>query len=438
MTAHDATAAPRRSTLPGGVRLVSEQMPGVRSAAVGFFVPVGSRDETPSLAGASHFLEHLLFKGTSARTALEISAAIDAVGGDLNAYTTKEYTCYHARVRDTDATLAIEVLADMLNDSVLATAEIDAERRVVCEEIAMYDDDPSSVADQAFSAQVFRSSALAKPIIGTPKSILDMSSAGIRRYYRTRYAPNQVLVAVAGAVDHDELAESLRRVYAPHVVREPGQPRPRARSGPLPGSGRTPRPRASMSITRRPTEQAAVVLGFPGVSRTDSRRWALSVLSAAVGGGMSSRLFQEIREKRGLAYSVHSYRASYSDAGAFAAYAGCSPSKAEEVLEVMRAVLGDVAANGLADDELLRAKGHVSGAAALDAEDSGSRMNRLGESTLMTGRPVSTDEALGKIAAVTAKQVRAVAAEVLCGPEQVSVAGPFDPDRGLRPTRTAR
>ena len=426
------------------MRLVTERMPGVRSAAVGFYVPVGSRDETPSLAGASHFLEHMLFKGTGARTALEISAAFDAVGGDLNAFTTKEYTCYHARVRDDDLPMAVEVLADMLNDSVVADGDVDAERFVICEEIAMYDDDPSAVADQAFGAQVFRSSPLAKPIIGTTESILGMRASALRRHYRTRYAPDQVLVAVAGAVDHDEVAEVVRRVYAPHIGagRAAGSgsrsSRATARSGPLPGSGKAPRPRASMTITPRPTEQAGVVLGYPGIARTDPRRWALGVLSAAVGGGMSSRLFQEVREKRGLAYSVHAYRTSYSDAGSFAAYAGCSPSKAEEVLQVMREVLADVAAHGITDEELWRAKGHVSGASALDAEDSGSRMNRLGESTLMTGRPVTTDQALAKIAAVTAGQVRRIAAEVLGGPEMVSVVGPFDPDRGLRPRRTAR
>jgi len=339
----DDDAAVSRQVLPGGLRVVTESLPTVRSAAFGIWAGVGSRDEGPEHAGATHYLEHLLFKGTARRTALEISAEMDAVGGELNAFTGKEYTCYYARVLDEDLPLAIDVLSDMVTSSLIEPKDVDAERGVILEEIAMNDDDPSDTVHEAFSAQLFGDTPLGRPILGTVESINAITREQIAEHYAAKYTAPDLVVAVAGNVDHAEVVEHVRRAFgdglaagaAPCPPRLPG-PQPNAAAG------------TGVRLVPRGIEQANLVLGCAGLSRTDDQRFALGVLNAALGGGMSSRLFQEIREKRGLAYSVYSFASQHSDTGLWATYIGCLPAKADEVLAICQEEIAKVIASSAA------------------------------------------------------------------------------------------
>ena len=417
--------AVRRTVLPGGLRVITESMPAVRSVAFGVWAGVGSRDESGALAGASHYLEHLLFKGTSTRSALEISAALDAVGGDLNAFTTKEYTCFYARVLDADLPLAVDVVCDLITSSVIDPADVDSERGVILEEIAMHEDDPGDVVHDEFAAAVFGDSPLGRPILGTVESITALRRDAIAGYYRRRYRPTNLVVTAAGNVDHAALVRRVRRAFP--VAPSSAQARPAA-----PRVGRTRRPRSGgVRLAARRTEQANVILGVPGLARTDERRFALGVLNAALGGGMSSRLFQEVREKRGLAYSVYSYTAQYADAGLFGVYAGCLPKKVDDVLSICREELAKVAESGLTPEELRRGQGQLRGNLVLGLEDTGSRMSRLGKSELVHGELLTVDDALASIDAVTLEDVQAVARDVLRGSPTLAVIGPFDEDRDL-------
>jgi predicted Zn-dependent peptidase len=411
----------RRTVLPGGLRIVSESLPAVRSAAFGIWAGVGSRDEDTSHVGATHYLEHLLFKGTSRRTAMEISAAVEAVGGELNAFTGKEYTCYYARVLDADLPLAIDVVCDMLTGSTITLKDVEAERGVILEEIAMNDDDPSDVVHEAFTARLFGDTPLGRPILGTVDSIKTITRDQIAEHYAARYRPENLVVAAAGNVDHDTLVALVRQAFGDAAA--DATPEPPRLSGPGAAS-----PVAGIRLVSRPTEQANVVLGTQGLARTDPRRWAFGVLNAALGGGMSSRLFQEVREKRGLAYSVYSFATQHADVGMFGVYAGCLPAKTAEVLAICREELEKVAVSGLTDAELDRGKGHMRGSMVLSLEDPSSRMSRIGKSELVQPRFEPVDEVLGKIAAVTHDDVRAVAEQVINQPKVLAVVGPFDDD----------
>jgi predicted Zn-dependent peptidase len=393
-------------------------MPGVRSVALGIWVAVGSRDERPSLAGASHFLEHLLFKGTERRDALEIAAVMDAVGGEMNAFTAKEYTCYYARVLDDDLPLAVDVVVDMVTSSLIAADDVESERAVILEEIAMHDDDPGDVVHDAFAAALFGDAPLGRPVTGTASSIEQLSRQSIAGYYRRRYALPQMVVAAAGGLDHGRLITLLRNAFADRLD---GDDAP----APLRPSGRAPASYSSVVCRERPSEQANLVVGTTGLRRDDPQRFALGVLNGGLGGGMSSRLFQDIREKRGLAYSVYSYASAHADTGQFGVYAGCAPGKAHEVLALVRVQLDDVAANGLTDEEVRRSKGAMRGSLVLGLEDTGSRMSRLGKGELVHGELLSTDEVLRRIEAVTPDDVREVAADVLTRPLSLGALGPF-------------
>jgi predicted Zn-dependent peptidase len=409
----------RSTVLDGGLRVVSEYLPSVRSVALGIWASVGSRDEDRPHAGATHYLEHLLFKGTGKRTALDISSAVDAVGGELNAFTSKEYTCYYARVLDTDLPLAVDVVSDMVIASVIAPKEVDAERGVILEEIAMNDDDPSDVVHEAFMAKLFGDTPLGRPILGTVDSINKITREQIADHYAARYGPEHLVVAVAGGVDHDKLVALAAEAFRP-VLRD-ASPQPPRLSGPgvaEPGTG--------VRLVSRSIEQANVVLGTEGLARIDDRRFALGVLNAALGGGMSSRLFQEVREKRGLAYSVYSFTSQYADTGMFGVYAGCQPAKTDEVLAICREEIEKVVSRGLTDGELDRGKGQMRGQLVLGLEDPSSRMSRLGKSELVYDRLEPVDEILGKIEAVTNDDIREVAGLVLGRPKTLAVVGPFD------------
>ena len=423
---HDS--AVRRSVLPGGLRVVTEFLPSVRSVALGIWVGVGSRDEDVPHAGATHYLEHLLFKGTRKRTALEISSAMDAVGGEMNAFTAKEYTCYYARVLDADLPLAIDVLSDMVTASLIEPRDVDAERNVVLEEIAMNDDDPTDSVHEAFTSHLFGDTPLGRPILGTVDSINGITQEQIREHYVARYTPPHLVVAAAGNVDHDAMVAGVRAAFGPALsgfgAAEPAGPRLRGSGGLWDGYG--PAAGTGVKLVSRSIEQANLVLGCEGLARTDDRRFALGVLNAALGGGMSSRLFQEVREKRGLAYSVYSFTAQHADTGLWGVYVGCLPSKADEVLSICTDELAKVIADGLSDAELDRGKGQVRGGIVLGLEDPSSRMTRLGKSELVYPRLEPVDEVIAAIDAVTHDDVRAIAEEVLARPKTLAVVGPFD------------
>ncbi|AJZ82993.1 M16 family metallopeptidase [Streptomyces antimycoticus] len=418
----------RKTTLPGGLRVVTETLPSVRSATFGIWAHVGSRDETPTLGGATHYLEHLLFKGTRRRSALDISAAIDEVGGEMNAFTAKEYTCYYARVLDTDLPLAIDVVCDMLTGSVIGAADVDAERGVVLEEIAMTEDDPGDCVHDLFAHTMLGDTPLGRPVLGTVDTVNALGRDQIARFYRKHYDPTHLVVAAAGNVDHDDVVRQV------HAAFDGAGALSRTDAVPVaPRSGiRAIRTAGKVGLLNRKTEQAHVVLGMPGIPRTDDRRWALGVLNTALGGGMSSRLFQEVREKRGLAYSVYSYTSSFADCGLFGVYAGCRPNQVHDVLKICRDELTQVAENGLSDEELRRAVGQLAGSTVLGLEDTGALMNRIGKSELCWGEQMSVDDMLERIAAVTPDEVREVARDVLGQRPSLSVIGPLKDKQAAR------
>ncbi|HEY2167274.1 MAG TPA: pitrilysin family protein [Jatrophihabitantaceae bacterium] len=409
-----------RTVLPGGLRVLTEAMPGVRSVSVGVWVSVGSRDETLGLAGTSHFLEHLLFKGTARRSALDIATEMDAVGGEFNAFTEKEHTCFYATVLDRDLALALDIVCDVVLDATVTAQNVDVERSVVLEEIAMRDDDPSDLVHDEFASALFGDTPLGRPILGTVGSVTALSRTQIAGYYRRRYTPDAMVISVAGNVDHGDVVRLVRRAFADRldVALAPQAPRPVHPSG-------AHSPARPVVVIGDDTEQANVVLGMRGVSRHDPRRFAVGVLSAALGGGMSSRLFQRIREERGLAYSVYSFSSGFSDDGAFGVYAGCQPAKADEVLGLMRVELDAAAAGEMSGAEIERGKGQVRGGIVLGLEDSGSRMTRIGKSELVYGDVLGVDQLLARVDAVTESDVAEVAADLLSRPRCLTVVGPF-------------
>jgi predicted Zn-dependent peptidase len=411
--------------LPSGLRVLTETVPMSRSASIGMWVGVGSRDETPAQSGVSHFLEHLLFKGTPRRSALDISAEIEAVGGETNAFTAKEYTCYYARVLDVDLPMAVDVLCDALANSLLAEADVETERGVILEEIAMHDDEPDDEVHDLFTRAIYGDHPLGRLISGTEQSISAMTRRQIQSFYRRRYTPGTIVLAAAGNIDHAALVRLVRRSLA-------GTPLDTAAEAPAARrpAGPPVRVRPARTLVRtKDTEQAHLVLGCPGIGRQDERRFALGVLNNVLGGGMSSRLFQEIREKRGLAYSVYSYSSQYADSGVFAVYAGCAPGKADEVLDLIRAGLAAVATDGFTDAEVARGKGMARGGYVLGMEDSGSRMSALAKGELVYGELLAVDELLARVDAVTTDQVNAIAADLLARPMSLAVVGPFEASR---------
>ncbi|MBJ7291375.1 pitrilysin family protein [Williamsia sp.] len=416
--------AVRRSVLPGGLRVVTEQVPGVRSVSVGLWVGVGSRDEKPSVAGAAHFLEHLLFKATPTRTAASIAQDMDAVGGELNAFTSKEHTCFYAHVLDEHADMAIDMLADVVLRGRCATSDVDTERDVVLEEIAMRDDDHEDLLADAFMTAMFGDHPIGRPVIGSAESITAMSRRQIHSFHTRRYTPDTMVLAVAGNITHAAVLAQVRASFGAHLRQ--GTPAAGVRA-----SGTAPRSRAGLEFIHRDTEQTHLLFGMPspGVGHPD--RFALSVLNAAIGGGLSSRLFQQIREERGLAYSVYSSVDSFSDVGTFSVYAGCSPDRVADVADVAMGILGDVAENGISDAECARAQGALRGSLLLGLEDTQSRMHRLGSAELDFGRRRPVSRSLSQIEAVRPAQVRAVARRVLGQRPAVAVVGPYRRARDL-------
>lgn len=413
----------RRTIHPSGLRILTEAIPSSMSATVGFWVGVGSRDEDTVAYGSTHFLEHLLFKGTPRRSALDIAVAFDQVGGEHNALTAKEYTCYYAKIQDDDLDMAIDVLSDMIAASTIDPHEFDIERGVILEELAMADDDPSNVAHERLAEQVLGDHPLGRPIGGNPDTIRAAKRDQVLAHYHRYYRPDELVVTVAGSLDHERVVEavvaSLRK--AGWDLDTPEIPVHRRPTDTATWSGG-----GSTQVVVRPLEQVVVAMGMPGLRAGDPRRAALGVLTTVLGGGMSSRLFQEIREKRGLAYSVYSFASQYADAGMVGMAAGTSPDNAREVTRLMREGLAHIANEGITEEELVRTQGNIAGASALALEGTDARMMRLGRSELVTGEFLDRNETLRRLMAVSLDDVAALAAELVQSPMSHTAVGPVE------------
>jgi predicted Zn-dependent peptidase len=415
----------RRTVLPNGLRVLTESVPSVRSTTFGVWVGAGSREESGAHAGAAHYLEHVPFRATATRTGMQISGAIEGVGGDINAFTSKEHTCFYARTLDEDLPMAADVIAELVARPLLRDEDIEQERSVILEEIAMYDDNPADLIHDRFASAMFgRDHSLGRPILGTVETIKALSPESIREFWAGYYRPEFLTVAAAGNLEHDVVVDLVQRSWAPWQPQ--GEALQVHRSVPTDGGING---EGSVLVETKDTEQANVVIGVPGITHHDERRWALSVLNLVLGGGMSSRLFDEVREKRGLAYSVYSYVQSFSDAGQFGVYVGCQPARVEEAVAVVMEQLDLIADSGITADELGRAKGGVRGGTVLSMEDTFSRMARLGKAEV-SGRPhLTVDDILERISAVTLDEVAVLARELLHAPRTAAVIGPFDADR---------
>src|SRR5262245_2023013 len=431
--AHAVKRGPRQphtnvTQLPSGLRVVTERVPTALSVAAGVWVGIGARDEPEGLSGVSHFLEHLLFKGTVERSARDIAAAVDRVGGDINAFTAKEYTAYYSRVPAEHLPLAVELLGDVLTAPALRDGDVENERQVILEELAMDDDLPEDVAHRLLTEALFPAHALGRETAGTVDSVEAIAPDDIREFFQRWYRPSAMVVAVSGALDHDDVvAEVEQRFPAADPAPTP------ARDAPIV----QPRP---LVVDRRRTEQAQVALGFRGLARLDPDREALDVMNHVLGGGLSSRLFEEIREQRGLAYAAGSGTSSYGDAGSLTISAGTGPAQVPEVLQLVDLELAKLRDGGITAEELEVAVGYLTGAYVLGLEDMGSRMARLGALLTTTGRVRPVAEQLDRWRAVTVADVDRVIGRVLDEPRSLAVVGPVSEAavRGRRrPARSA-
>lgn len=423
----------------GGLTVVTEHMPDVLSVSLGFWVGTGSVDEPEAIAGASHFLEHLLFKGTSKRSARQIAEAVDAVGGDMNAFTTKEHTAFYVRLLADSVDLGLDILSEIIWGPALRTDELEAERQVILEEILMHGDEPAEEVHDLFNSALYPGHPLGRDVLGLEATVRRTTRKQVADFHRRHYRTANVVVTAAGKVDHGQIADGVVRrleAAAGEVGRE-------MLLGGAPPGRKAPSAKAKRRlVVNRATEQAHVMIGMPALERNHPDRQVLNVLDHVLGGGMSSRLFQSVREERGLAYNVYSYRSSYQGTGDLAVYAGTAPSRASEVVKLITEELDKMSVTGVTEEELAAAKSHIRGATALGLEDSGARMSRLGRSQLTQGRVPSLAELDAEIAAVTTEDISRVAAQILGGPRSLVVLGPFDddafPDWEGEPAKPAR
>jgi predicted Zn-dependent peptidase len=409
------------STLEDGERVVTERLAGVRSVAIGFWIGTGSRDEDSSRAGVSHFIEHLLFKRTRSYSAQDIAETFDGIGGELNAMTTREYTVVYARIMDDHLETALDVMTDMVYAPRLD--DLDSEREVVLEEIAMVEDTPHELVHDLVGEAIFGRHPLGRPIVGSADVIATVSARALRAYHRSRYASQSTVVAAAGSVDHERFVGLLSE----HATKRATQP---SRSGP-PRRVLNGALRPRLVFQRKGTEQYHVCVGAPGISRADPRRFAASALDGILGGSASSRLFQEIREKRGLAYNVYTFASLYEETGEFGVYVGTREENLSECLEIISREVADIASGGVRPGELQRAKESLKGRIMLSMESTSNRANRLGKSVVTDTELLSLDEILESIEAVTADDVASLAADILPG-ERLSVAGIGASERRFR------
>jgi predicted Zn-dependent peptidase len=390
----------RKSVLPNGIRVLSEAVPQFTSATVGIWVENGSVYEPAELNGISHFLEHIFFKGTERRTAKDIAESIDGVGGVLNAFTSKEYTCYYAKVLREDLPLALDVLSDLFLHSTFAEEEIERERGVILSEISESEDTPDDHVHVVFDRGFWPGHPISLPITGTAETVSGMRREHFVRFLEQRYRPDRVLICAAGAVDHDWLADEVGKAFAglEGASGRPDLPMPEARPG--------------LSLVERELEQVQMVLGVAGLQHTDPRRYAAYVMNTALGGGMSSRLFQEVREKRGKAYTISSYLASFHHTGYLAVNAGLGADSVTEVIDIVRDELKKLAQRGLEPAELARAKSQIKGTILLSLESSESRMSRIAKNEMYFGRNIEPGEVADAISRVTQEDVLALAREM--------------------------
>lgn len=399
--------------LPNGLRVVLEKIPTCRSVSFGIWVKTGSRNEETERNGISHFIEHMLFKGTDRYSAKDIAELFDGIGGNVNAFTTKEYTCYYVKVLDEHLPLAMDVLADMYFHSRFDKEELEKERNVILEEISMYEDTPDDLVHDLMSKAVYGSHELGQTILGREENLHRFESDDLRAYMKQFYTVENTVISLAGNID-DHVMPLIEKYFGGFSNNGPeyGVSKPSFHSGAL--------------YHEKKTEQNHICLSLPGCSLRDERLYAMILLNNAIGGGMSSRLFQEIREKRGLAYSVYSYHTSYIDNGLFTIYTGTAPKQTEEVLKVSMEVIGDVLAKGLTDAELRKGKEQLKGSLILSLESTSSRMNRLGKNELMLGKHYTLDEIIARIEAVQQDQVRELTQEIFANPFALAMVGQSD------------
>jgi predicted Zn-dependent peptidase len=408
------------SELDSGERVISERVPSVRSVALGFWIGAGSRDETDAKAGVSHFIEHLLFKGSRAYAAQQIAEIFDGLGGELNAATSREHTMVYARVPDARVQTALDVMTDMVFAP--AFSELDAEREVVLEEIAMYEDTPQELVHDLFSEAVFGRHALGRPVIGTADVISSVTRRVLSTYHRQMYSGGNVVIAAAGNVEHNKLIRMLHRAQS--------QQRPPA-GGPRVRRPLVKAPPPGFRFAKKDTEQYHVCLGAPGIARSDRRRFAASILDSILGGSASSRLFQEIREKRGMAYSVYSFASQYTDTGLVGVYVGTREENLAQCLEIAGEQLADIAAGNLRSDEISRAKENLKGRIMLSMESTSNRMTRLGKSLVTDTELLSFERIMAEIEAVEPDEVAELAG-LLFATEKLSISGIGPSERVFR------
>jgi len=385
--------------LDNGMHLLTEDIGHVRSVAVGIWVNVGSRDEDDKIAGISHFTEHMMFKGTGKRTAKEIAEALDAVGGQLNAFTTKEYTCYYAKVLDEHFDLALDVLSDMLFNSKFAAQDIDRERNVIIEEIKMYEDTPDELVHDVFAGTIWQAHPLGRPIIGHAEVIKQLDRDNFLDYLGKYYRPGNIVIAAAGNFDHGQAAEKIGRYFGGLKGDAP------------PRELRIPSPNKEVNCRSKDTEQVHLCVGAQGMALEHDQIYTFQLINTILGGGLSSRLFQEIREQRGLVYSIYSYHSSYFDTGLFCVYAGLSKENVEPALELIFKEMKEIRDQGVSPQELRRAKDQLKGNLLLSLENVNTRMSRMGKSQLYLGKVVPPEEIVARIEKVTVEGIQQLASE---------------------------
>jgi predicted Zn-dependent peptidase len=406
----------RRTILPNGIRLLTEWIPHVRSVAIGVWVDTGSRHEPLGRVGISHFIEHLVFKGTESRSAEDIARAVDSVGGQMDAFTTKEHTCFYVTVLDEHLPLAADLLADILLHPRFDAGDIEREKTVVLQEFGMVEDTPDDVIHDLFAERVWPEHPLGRPILGDRKVVQALDRDTILRHFRTEYSPERITIAAAGHVSHEQLVDLLGSRFLDFR-------QPTATRAPAP-----PVLATSLDLIERPLEQVHFVLGGRGLEQEAPERYTLFLLNTVLGGSMSSRLFQVVREREGLVYSIHSGNAAFRDSGLFYVYAGTEPAHFGRVVELTLQELRSMRAEGVSADELRRAKDHLKGSMMLSLESTGSRMTRIAKQELYFRRPFTFDEILADLERVTVKDVKALGERLLSEPLSLVALGPKGPE----------
>jgi predicted Zn-dependent peptidase len=406
----------RKTILPNGIRLVTEHIPHVRSVAVGVWVDTGSRHEPLDRIGISHFIEHLVFKGTESRSAEEIARAVDSVGGQMDAFTTKEHTCFYVTVLDEHLPLASDLLSDILLHPRFDAADIEREKTVVLQEFGMVEDTPDDVIHDLFAERVWPDHPLGRPILGDRKVVQALDRDTILRYFRAEYCPERITIAAAGNLHHEQLVELLGGRFLDFR-----QPRPDRVDG-------RPALATTVDLLERPLEQVHFVLGGQGLEQTAPARYVLFLLNTVFGGSMSSRLFQVVREREGLVYSIHSGNAAFRDSGLFYVYAGTEPAHFRRVVDLTLQELRTLRASGIAPDELRRAKDHLKGSLMLSLESTGSRMTRIAKQELYFGQAFTLDQILADIERVTLADLEALVGRLLASPLSLVALGPKGPE----------